>query len=106
MRPFRRPRAIIERSAKVPRPGGRREMTTVSVIIPALNEERHIGLLLSDIERQSRRPEEVIVVDAGSGDGTVAIVEGFPGAVLLRGEPPVARGRTLGGMSATGDVLV
>lgn len=78
----------------------------VSVIIPALNEERHIGHLLSDIERQSRRPEEVIVVDAGSSDGTAAIVEDFPGAVLLRGEPPVARGRTLGGMNATGDVLV
>lgn len=81
-------------------------MATVSVIIPALNEERHIGHLLSDIERQSRSPEEVIVVDAGSSDGTLSVVEDFPGAVLLRGEPPVARGRTLGGLSAAGDVLV
>ncbi|HEX2729223.1 MAG TPA: glycosyltransferase [Rubrobacteraceae bacterium] len=81
-------------------------MATVSVIIPALNEERHIGRLLSDIRRQSRRPEEVFVVDAGSSDNTVAIVEDCPGAILLRGEPPVARGRTLGGMRATGDVLV
>lgn len=81
-------------------------MVTVSVIIPALNEERHIGRLLSDIERQSRRPEEVLVVDAGSSDGTVAIVEDFPAAVLLHGEPPVARGRTLGGMNTTGDVLI
>lgn len=81
-------------------------MATVSVIIPALNEERHIGHLLSDIERQSRKPEEVIVVDAGSNDRTAAIVEDFPGAALLRGEPPVARGRTLGGMSATGEILV
>lgn len=81
-------------------------MTTVSVIIPALNEERNVGSLLSDLERQSRRPDEVIVVDAGSHDGTVAAVEGFPGVRLLRGEPPVAQGRTLGGMSAAGDVLV
>lgn len=81
-------------------------MATVSVIIPALNEERHVGFLLSDIERQSRRPEEMVVVDAGSNDGTVAIIEDFPAAVLLHGEPPVARGRTLGSMSATGDVLV
>jgi uncharacterized protein (DUF2252 family) len=35
----------------------------VRVVIPALNEERHLGQLLSDIQRQSLRPEEVIVVD-------------------------------------------
>lgn len=81
-------------------------MTTVSVIIPALNEERNVGSLLSDLARQSRRPDEVIVVDAGSHDDTVAAVEGFPGVRPLRGEPPVAQGRTLGGMSAAGDVLV
>ncbi len=35
----------------------------VSVVIPALNEERHLGQLLSDIQRQRLRLEEVIVVD-------------------------------------------
>jgi hypothetical protein len=40
----------------------------LSVVIPALNEERHLGQLLSDIRRQGLRPEEVIVVDAGSRD--------------------------------------
>ena len=47
----------------------------VSVVIPALNEERHLGQLLSDIRRQSLRPEEVIVVDAGSRDATVRIAK-------------------------------
>ena len=47
----------------------------VSVVIPALNEERRLGRLLSDIQRQSRRPDEVIVVDAGSCDVTVCIAE-------------------------------
>jgi glycosyltransferase involved in cell wall biosynthesis len=76
----------------------------VSVVIPALNEERHLGQLLSDIQRQSRRPDEVIVVDAGSCDATVRIAK-HSLATVLHGEPPVARGRNLGGYSAKGDLI-
>jgi glycosyltransferase involved in cell wall biosynthesis len=78
----------------------------LSVIIPTLNEERHVGSLLSDVASQSRAPDEVLVVDAGSEDGTVTVVRRFPFARLLEGEPPVARGRSLGGESATGEILV
>ena len=67
----------------------------LSVVIPALNEERHLGQLLLDIQRQSRRPDEVIVVDAGSSDATFRIAE----------QSPVARDRNLGGYSATGDLI-
>ena len=81
-------------------------MSTLSIIIPTLNEERHVGALLSDVASQSRRPDEVLVVDAGSKDGTVAVVRRFPFARLLEGRPPVACGRNVGGRSATGDVLV
>jgi glycosyltransferase involved in cell wall biosynthesis len=77
----------------------------VSVVIPALNEERHLAQLLSDIQRQSLRPEEVIVVDAGSCDATVHIAEQPPVAMVLHSEPPVARGRNVGGYSATGDLI-
>jgi glycosyltransferase involved in cell wall biosynthesis len=77
----------------------------VSVVIPALNEERYLGQLLSDIQRQSRRPEEVIVVDAGSCDSTLRIAKQSPLAMVLHGEPPVARGRNLGGYSAKGELI-
>jgi glycosyltransferase involved in cell wall biosynthesis len=50
---------------------------TVSVVVPALDEERHLGHLLRDLGRQTRKPQEVIVVDAGSHDGTVAVAQGF-----------------------------
>jgi len=76
------------------------------VVIPALNEERHLGSLLSDVFGQTRKADEVIVVDAGSEDGTVSVVERFPGVILLNGSPPVAKGRNLGGRRAGGDVLV
>jgi len=81
-------------------------VSNASVIIPTLNEERHVGALLSDIAAQTRKPDEVLVVDAGSTDGTVSVVRRFPFATLLEGTPPVACGRNLGGQSATGDVLI
>jgi glycosyltransferase involved in cell wall biosynthesis len=77
----------------------------LSVVIPALNEERHLGQLLSDIQRQSRRPEEVLVVDAGSSDATARIAEQSRVAMVLHGQPPVARGRNVGGYSAAGDLI-
>jgi glycosyltransferase involved in cell wall biosynthesis len=76
----------------------------LSVVIPALNEERHLGQLLLDIRQQSLRPGEVIVVDAGSRDATVRIAK-LSCTTVLHGEPPVARGRNLGGYSAKGDLI-
>lgn len=78
----------------------------VSVVIPALNEEAHVGGLLSDLAAQTRRADEVFVVDAGSVDGTVSVARGFPFVSLLEGRPPVADGRNLGGFAASGDVVV
>ncbi len=82
------------------------ESTSLSVVVPTLNEESHIGSLLSDLFGQTRKVDEVIVVDAGSEDGTVSVVERFPGVTLLAGSPPVAAGRNLSGKSARGDVLI
>jgi glycosyltransferase involved in cell wall biosynthesis len=81
-------------------------VSSFSVIIPVLNEEGHVGSLLSDVAAQSRQPDETLVVDAGSSDETIPVVRRFPFARLLSGEPPVARGRNLGGREAKGDVLI
>lgn len=77
----------------------------VSVVIPTLNEERHIGGLLSDLGRQTRRPDEVIVVDGESSDATVSVVESFSGVTLLHSPPSVSRQRNAGGLAARGDVI-
>ena len=78
----------------------------VSVVVPALNEEAHLGGLLSDLAAQTRRADEVFVVDAGSVDGTASVARGFSFVTLLEGQPPVAEGRNTGGFAASGDVLV
>lgn len=52
-------------------------MTKVSLVIPTLNAESDIEGLLNRIYRQTRRPDEVIVVDSNSSDSTVDIVKTF-----------------------------
>lgn len=60
--------------------------TSVSVIIPARNEENNIGPLLKALEQQSYPGHlfEVIVVDDHSIDRTREIVQQFPGVILMQ----------------------
>lgn len=46
----------------------------VSVVIPALNEERFLGACLESVTSQTFDAIEVLVVDGGSTDGTVRLV--------------------------------
>jgi len=50
---------------------------SVALIIRCFNEEKHIGRLLTGAARQTRPPDEVIVVDSGSTDATLAIAQAF-----------------------------
>jgi len=43
----------------------------VSFITTVLNEEKTIGKLLDSLKRQTKKPDEIIIVDAGSTDKTV-----------------------------------
>jgi glycosyltransferase involved in cell wall biosynthesis len=47
----------------------------ISVVVPAFNEQAHIGQCLDSLMRQPARLAEIIVVDDGSGDGTPAAVD-------------------------------
>lgn len=42
----------------------------ISVVVPTLNEELHIGTMLTSLWQQNRPPDEIIVVDGGSTDAT------------------------------------
>ena len=50
----------------------------VSLVIPAYNEERYLKAALDSIARQTVMPDEVIVVDNNSTDGTVALARSYP----------------------------
>lgn len=51
---------------------------TLSIIIPVYNEQSHLKTCLDSIAWQSQMPDEVIVVDNNSTDGTVKIAKSYP----------------------------
>jgi len=53
-----------------------------SVVIRSFNEERHIGRLLVGIMEQTLKNVEIILVDSGSTDATIAIASQFPVQVV------------------------
>ena len=78
----------------------------LSVIIPTLNEIHALPKLLDALSVQTRPPDEIIVADAGSNDGTadVARVRGVTVVVGRRAGP--GAGRNAGARAAAGDVFM
>lgn len=85
-------------------------MITVSVVIPCLNEEKYIGLLLDNLARQTRKPDEVIVVDSQSDDQTVAQALKYKDKLSLQvvksGYRSPGAARNTGAAKAKGDYLI
>jgi glycosyltransferase involved in cell wall biosynthesis len=50
-------------------------MTEISVVVPAYNEEENIEDLLEMLYKQTKRPDEIIIVDAGSVDSTISLAK-------------------------------
>jgi hypothetical protein len=53
-----------------------------SIVIRAYNEEEHIGRLLEGILQQTIRRVEIVLVDSGSSDATMAIANRYPVQVV------------------------
>lgn len=81
-------------------------MYSISVVIPCLNEEKHIRFLLSDLKNQSIKPLEILVIDGGSTDSTVQLVRTFSDVTLLKTKKNVGHQRNVGGENAKGNLIV
>ncbi len=75
----------------------------ISVVVPILNEERTIAALLRAL--MQLKPDELILVDGGSSDGTQAICRQF-GVEVLTSPRGRAAQMNYGARRATGDVLL
>jgi glycosyltransferase involved in cell wall biosynthesis len=56
----------------------------ISVIVTVLNEGAHIHRLMQSLAAQTRPPDEVVIVDGGSRDNTVASLHSYADRLPLR----------------------
>ncbi|MEJ1223251.1 TIGR04283 family arsenosugar biosynthesis glycosyltransferase [Sediminicola sp. 1XM1-17] len=82
------------------------EPLKISIIIPVLNEAENLGNLLAFLRNNSKtaQVEEIIVVDGGSTDHSMAIAKEF-GAIPLHSEKGRAKQMNKGAEVATGTIL-
>lgn len=81
-------------------------MTKVSLIATVKDAGPYIGEFLASIEAQTRRPDQVVIVDGGSTDGTLQSLRAAPWVTLFE-EPGanIARGRNLAIAKAAHDTI-
>ncbi len=76
----------------------------LSIIIPTLNEEKYLPILLGSIKNQDFLDYEIIVADAGSKDKTIDIAKKYGCKIVEGGLLPFGRNR--GADVAKGEVLL
>jgi glycosyltransferase involved in cell wall biosynthesis len=86
---------------------------SISVIIPAFNEERYLPATLQAVKKSALHLEaregvrtEVIVVDNNSADDTVPVARSLGARITTEPERNIGRVRNCGAATAQGKVLV
>lgn len=91
-----------------------RSLANISVVLPALNEEKNISKCLSGILEQTTLPKEVIVVDHNSTDNTAKILQKFKTKfkskkitfkIITETKPGIAVARNAGWFAATQPII-
>ena len=84
----------------------------ISIVVPCRNAAPYLAQTIGSALDQHRPPEEVLIVDDGSEDGSLALARRFeraaPAQVRVFSAPcgRASRVRNLGAMAATGDALM
>jgi glycosyltransferase involved in cell wall biosynthesis len=80
----------------------------LTLISTVLNEARSLPTLLDSIAAQTRQPDEVVICDGGSTDGTLELLRNekrFPLRVIERPGASISQGRNAAIEAAAGEVI-
>jgi glycosyltransferase involved in cell wall biosynthesis len=86
-----------------------------SLVITVFNEEKTIERLLNSLAKQTEKPEEMVIVDGGSTDGTVGKTQessskfqrkGIKLKILIERGATIAQGRNRGIKEAKSEIIV
>ncbi len=90
--------------------------TKISLLLTVKDEATNIEALLLSILQQSRRPDEIIIVDGGSTDDTLTILQNFAKQtaheavltmhILEAPDSNISQGRNLAASVALGEILI
>ena len=73
-------------------------------MIPALNEEESLGIVLEAVDRSLLK--EIILVDGGSSDGTVAVARENGAQVIHESQRGYGRACAAGAAIARGEIII
>src|SRR3989339_606661 len=77
----------------------------ISLIIPTYNEERYIKNCLISTVTQTRKPDEIIIVDNNSSEITISIAKQFPVRIVQEKKQGMIQARNRGFDEAKGDII-
>jgi glycosyltransferase involved in cell wall biosynthesis len=83
-----------------------KKFPTLSIIIPAHNEQDYLGATLDALNRQDYPAREIVVVANGCTDGTAAVAQEKCHRLVTLAQKGLGISRNLGARMATGDLLV
>ncbi len=83
---------------------------SITLISTVLNEGDNIHHMMNGLLKQSRQPDEILIVDGGSKDNTVETIRSYqdqlPLKVMIRDGCNISQGRNVAIEIAEGDILV
>ena len=80
-------------------------MSKISIIIPTINEANNLPLLLSDLS-SIPKDSEIIIVDCGSEDKTIDIVNIYGAKVFISKERNRGLQLDIGAKNSKGELLI
>lgn len=77
----------------------------ISLVIPVYNEEKYLKDCLISIMNQTKRPDEILIIDNNSHDKTREIAAQFPTRVIEEAHQGITQARNRGFDEAKGDII-